>query len=93
LGLSDGDPGFAVIKPSGGGQTVALIRGGRILVKPKKARARFYAFSLGANGQAIPLPDEADTDTFGRMLDAFIATATRSLLNDTAGDVAGAREE
>jgi phosphoglycerol transferase MdoB-like AlkP superfamily enzyme len=93
LSLPQGDAGFAVIKPSGGGQTVALISGERILVKPKNAKARLYAYRLGANGQAVPLPDAGDADAMEKKLDAFIATATRSLLNDTADAVGGTRGE
>jgi phosphoglycerol transferase MdoB-like AlkP superfamily enzyme len=92
LSLPEGDAGFAVIKPSGGDQTVALLSGERILVKPKNAKARLYAYRLGANGKAVPLPAEADADALEKKLDAYIATATRSLLDDTAGAVSGNRE-
>ncbi|MDR0564439.1 MAG: LTA synthase family protein, partial [Azoarcus sp.] len=55
LSLPKDDAGFAVIKPSGGGQGVAIIRDSRILVKPKDAEARLYEVQLGAHAEARPL--------------------------------------
>jgi len=47
LSLAADDPGFGIIKPSGSDQTVALIRGDRVLVQPKEQPARLYRYRLG----------------------------------------------
>jgi phosphoglycerol transferase MdoB-like AlkP superfamily enzyme len=85
LSLPEGDDGFAVIKPSGGGQDVAILRGGRILVKPKGDKAHLYDYRLGADAGADPVKDAEDVAVLWKMLNAFIQTATKSLMENTAG--------
>ena len=55
LGLPQGDPGVAVIKPSGSDQTVALVTGDHILVKPRDRDAVLYRYHLGtqAGGEVL----------------------------------------
>jgi hypothetical protein len=50
LNLPEGDAGFAVFKPSGGDQIVALASGDRLLVKRRQEKARLYACRLGGQG-------------------------------------------
>jgi hypothetical protein len=42
------DPGFAVIKPSGSEEVVALIEGDHLLMRDPKSRSQLYRYSLGA---------------------------------------------
>jgi phosphoglycerol transferase MdoB-like AlkP superfamily enzyme len=44
--VSQGDPGFAVIKPSGGEDEAAIIEGDHILIKYPDKRSELYRFSL-----------------------------------------------
>ena len=85
LGLPDGDAGFAVIKPSGGDQTVAIVRGDRILVKPKDGEARVYDYRLGRDSRASPVKDAPERAELQKQLEAFIQSATKSLLENSAG--------
>jgi phosphoglycerol transferase MdoB-like AlkP superfamily enzyme len=86
LALEADDPGFGIIKPSGSDQTVAMIRGDRILVQPKGLEARLYRYSLGANPQSGRIkPGEADAG-MGEQLQAYLQVATASLLVNSGGD-------
>ena len=85
LTLPEGDQGFAIIKPSGSGQTVALIKNDRIVIKPKDLDARVWTYQLGANPQSAPAAKHADDAQLLQQLNAYIQTATRSLLDNTAG--------
>jgi len=84
LSLSEADAGFAVIKPSGSDQTVALVQGDQILVQPQGLPARLYRYQLGVNARA-DLVTGQDTNTLARQLAAYLQSATQSLLNHTAG--------
>lgn len=89
LNLPEGDKGFGVIKPSGSEQTVALITGNRILVEPKEMAARVYRYELGANPKAELIHSESDEAELKRKLESFLQTATKSLIDNTAGVVDG----
>lgn len=78
-------PGFGVIKPSGGDQTVALISGDRVLVQPRDRPAKLYHYRLGSDPASTPLAGAPDAALLKRELNAFLQTATSSLLEDTAG--------
>jgi len=82
LSLPPQDKGFAVIKPSGSDQTVALIKGNQMLVQPVDETPRGYQIELGAypKAQKIDLPDE-----WREQLAAYLQSATQSLLENTAG--------
>ncbi|WP_213876462.1 LTA synthase family protein [Pseudomonas sp. dw_358] len=86
LNLPEGDKGFGVIKPSGNEQTVAIISGDRILVEPKDMPAKLYHYELGRTPKA-EIIDAPDIPDLRRKLDSFIQTATKSLLDNTAGVV------
>ncbi|MGY2171998.1 LTA synthase family protein [Pseudomonas gingeri] len=85
LNLPEGDKGIGMIKPSGNEPTVAIISGDHVLVQPKDVPAKVWRYQLGANpgGEVIPnSPDEAELK---QKLGSFIQTATKSLLDNTAG--------
>ena len=96
LNLPAGDPGFAVIKPSGSEQTVAIVKGDRILVEPRDMDTRLYRYQLGREFAAQLIPDAdanaADVPQLRAKLDSFIQTATKSLLDNTAGAVESKQE-
>ena len=89
LNLPEGDPGFGVIKPSGSEQTVALLTADRILVLPKDMPAKLYQYELGAQSKAVPIVESPDQAALQQKLEAFIQTATKSLLDNTAGVIDG----
>lgn len=85
LNLPDGDKGFGVIKPSGSEQVVAIISGNRILIEPTEMPAKLLTYTLGATPHAEEVPDAPDTEELKRKLESFLQTATKSLLDNTAG--------
>ncbi|MCW2270353.1 MULTISPECIES: LTA synthase family protein [Pseudomonas] len=91
LNLPAGDEGFGMIKPSGSEQVVGLVKGDRILIESKDMSPRMYRYELGANFKAelIESPDQKDLT---HKLESFIQTATKSLLDNTAGVVHGTPE-
>ncbi|PKM00468.1 MAG: hypothetical protein CVV19_03440, partial [Gammaproteobacteria bacterium HGW-Gammaproteobacteria-9] len=86
LALDERDPGFGIIKPSGSDQTVAMIRGDRILVQPRDLEPQLYRYRLGANAAAERIVDAASTAPLLRQLQAYLQVATASLLGNSAGD-------
>ncbi|BAN49837.1 LTA synthase family protein [Metapseudomonas resinovorans] len=84
LNLPEGDPGIGVIKPSGSDQTVAIVSADRILVQPKDFPARLYQYQLGADAKVERIPGDSDP-RLHKYLEAFLQTATGSLLNNTTG--------
>ena len=86
LSLAANDPGFGIIKPSGSDQTVAMIRGDRVLVQPKEQSARLYRYRLGANPHGERLAPDSDTAQLQRQLEAYLQTATASLLGNRSAD-------
>jgi hypothetical protein len=89
LNLPEGDKGFGVIKPSGSDQTVALLTGDRVLVLPKEMPPKLYHYELGANPKGEVIPASADEAALKQKLESFIQTATKSLIDNTAGVVDG----
>ena len=83
------DAGFAVIKPSGSDQTAAIVSGGRILVKPKEAKVRLYDYRLGHTPKVDLVESAEDMPMLQEKLEAFIQTATKSLMENTAGAESG----
>jgi phosphoglycerol transferase MdoB-like AlkP superfamily enzyme len=86
LNLPEGDMGIGVIKPSGGDQTVAIVSPKRIMIQPKGFETRLYDYQLGANPQVTRVPLELEPGLKNK-LEAFLQTATKSLLDNTAGVV------
>ncbi|CAK9888148.1 MULTISPECIES: LTA synthase family protein [Pseudomonas] len=91
LNLPAGDQGFGMIKPSGSEQIVGLVKGDRILIESKDMSPRMYRYELGANFKAelIESPDQTELT---HKLESFIQTATKSLLDNTAGVIHGTPE-
>ena len=89
LNLPAGDEGVGVIKPSGSDQTVAIVKGGRILVQPRGMDARVYDYALGSAPRSERVQGAADQARLSRQLEAFLQTATQSLVGNTAGASAG----
>ncbi|MGY4532567.1 phosphoglycerol transferase MdoB-like AlkP superfamily enzyme [Pseudomonas sp. TE3786] len=88
LTLPEGDHGIGVFKPSGGEQTVAIVTPERILIQPKGFEPRLYDYTLGAKASATRVPGDIDPQ-LKKQLEAFLQTATKSLLDNTAGVVDG----
>lgn len=91
LNLPQGDTGFGVIKPSGSEQTTAIITQDQVLVLPKEKdmAPKMYKYQLGANPGAEVVPDAPRTAEMKQKLEAFLQTATKSLMDNTAGVVDG----
>ncbi len=85
LSLKASDRGFALIKPSGNDQTVGYIKDNQIMIKPKDQEARIWQFELGSQPNARKITDIAAEKVFLEQLNAYIQTATDSLLNNTTG--------
>ncbi|MEB2326781.1 MAG: LTA synthase family protein [Pseudomonas sp.] len=92
LSLPADDPGFGIVKPSGSDQTVALIRGDRVLVQPKEQPARLYRYRLGGEPAGERIAAAEDQPQLLRQLHAYLQTATASLLANTSGDRSGEGE-
>lgn len=92
LSLAADDPGFGIVKPSGSDQTVALIRGDRVLVQPKEQPARLYRYRLGREPAGERIAAAEDQPQLLRQLHAYLQTATASLLANTSGDRSGEGE-
>ena len=89
LNLPEGDKGFGVIKPSGSDQTVALLTGDRVLVLPKEMPPKLWEYTLGAEPTGKVIPESPDEAVLKQKLESFLQTATKSLLDNTAGVVDG----
>ena len=85
LTLPEGDKGSGVIKPSGSDQTVAIISGDHLLVQPKDMPAKVWQYTLGANAEAKVVTDSPEATELKQKLESFLQTATKSLLDNTAG--------
>lgn len=85
LTLPEGDKGSGVIKPSGSDQTVAIISDDHLLVQPKDMPAKVWQYKLGANPEAKVVTDSPEAIELKTRLESFLQTATKSLLDNTAG--------
>ncbi len=83
LALPTSDPGFGVIKPSGGGQTVGLLRGDQLVVQPRGEQPRTYRYQLGP--QASVTEQSPVPSGLRDALTAYVQTATNALLDDKVG--------
>ncbi|MAD27518.1 LTA synthase family protein [Halopseudomonas aestusnigri] len=91
LALPAGDKGFGVIKPSGGGQTVGLLRGDELVVQPRGEQPRAYRYQLGP--QATVTEQAQVPGDLQEQLKAYVQTATSALLEDRVGvEVAAGKE-
>ena len=88
LNLPEGDPGVGIIKPSGSEQIVGLVKGDRILIESKDMTPRLYRYQLGREFKA-ELIESPDQPELLKNLESYIQTATKSLMDNTAGVVHG----
>lgn len=89
LNLPADDTGFGVIKPSGSDQTVALIKDNRILVASRNKEVKLYDYRLSPTLAATIVQDDTATAPLKTALEAYIQTATRSLQDNTTGNLGG----
>ena len=85
LSLPSYDQGVGIIKPSGGGQTVGIIRGDEVLIQPRKEQPKVYHYQLGAEPKATLQASAAQADDWQQQLEAYVQTATQALLDDKVG--------
>ncbi len=85
LSLPEDDPGFGVIKPSGSDQTVALIRGDQILIKPPQGKAFLGRYNLYPDEHYQREDNEIIRDRLNRELAAFIQSAMQGLYENRVG--------
>ena len=85
LALPPEDHGFGVIKPSGNDQTVAILSDDKIVVQSKSKALQSYAYRLWKNPEADLLKNDPKEEALRQEMDAYIQTATRSLLDNTTG--------
>jgi phosphoglycerol transferase MdoB-like AlkP superfamily enzyme len=89
LNLPPEDRGFGVIKPSGSDQTVAIVSDDKIVVQSKALKT--YEYRLWPSPRAKVLKNDPQEAALKEKLDAFMQTATQSLLNNTTGTRADGR--
>lgn len=85
LALPEGDRGFGVIKPSGTRQNVAILDDDRVLVRSEDGDNKLYHITVGATRSIETVDDEGVEKELSDRMKAFVQTATRSLVNNTAG--------
>jgi phosphoglycerol transferase MdoB-like AlkP superfamily enzyme len=88
LNLPQDDQGFGVIKPSGGEQIVAIVSGDKILIESKTMEPKVYHYQLGAKPKVVVVENSPGEAELKHQLEAFLQTATKSLLDNTAGAAA-----
>jgi phosphoglycerol transferase MdoB-like AlkP superfamily enzyme len=79
------DEGFAVIKPSGGDDKVALIEGDHLLLKEPKTAAQLYRYSLAFPPAAQQVDEPERVKVMTRRLDSYIETGLLALRNRRIG--------
>jgi len=85
LSLQDDDPGVGVIKPSGSDQTVALIRGDQLLVKPPGGKELLGRYALYPDEFYHLEEDNELNKELSAELAAFIQSALQSLRDNRSG--------
>jgi len=79
------DPGFAVVKPSGGKEEVALIEGDYLLMRTPKEKPRLYRYSLDFPPHSEQLDDPLRLMAMDRRLKAYVATGLFNLRDRHVG--------
>jgi len=85
LALPEGDPGRAVIKPSGNDQLVALIEGETILIKAPETGPKLFRYRIHPVMSAEPINDPRKLQQMQKVLNAYIQTATHALIENHTG--------
>jgi phosphoglycerol transferase MdoB-like AlkP superfamily enzyme len=79
------DPGFAVVKPSGGKEEVALIEGDYLLMRTPKEKARLYRYSLAHPPRSEQLDDPRRSSEMEHRLKAYVETGLNNLRDRHVG--------
>lgn len=85
LNLPEGDQGFAIFKPSGSDQTVAMIKGDQMLIQPKGMKEQAWSYQFGSEPKGAQIEVSDQTLSLKKQLEAYVQSATESLLSDSAG--------
>jgi len=85
LSLPASDQGFAIIKPSGDEEIVAILNGDRILTMELNLSTKLYTYNLSLNPAASLITDPRAMQSMQTQLLAYIQTATQSLYNNSTG--------
>lgn len=91
LSLSQEDKGFGVIKPSGGEQIVGIVSDDKLLIKSPTTAPKVYRYQLGDSWGVEVIDNATEAREMNTRLEAFLQTATQSLLDNTAGVAGGKR--
>jgi len=73
------DSGFAVVKPSGGHEEVALIEGDYLLMRTAKEKPRLYRFGLGFPPASEEVDDTVRLQGMNERLQAYVETGLLAL--------------
>jgi phosphoglycerol transferase MdoB-like AlkP superfamily enzyme len=84
LALPPADRGFAIIKPSGSDQSVAMIEDNNILVWPDERRPELHIYNMPQQS-AQKVENSSLAQRLSTDLQAYIQSATRSLQKNTTG--------
>jgi phosphoglycerol transferase MdoB-like AlkP superfamily enzyme len=83
--IDPNDQGWAIIKPSGGGKTVGLIKGDLFFVTAPKMEPLAYRYSLNPwNPEEVKLTAE-ETDALSKTLHGYVQAAINALMTSHAG--------
>ncbi|MBU2623777.1 MAG: LTA synthase family protein, partial [Proteobacteria bacterium] len=85
LALPKGDPGRAVIKPSGNEQMVAFIEGETILIKAPETEPKLFRYRIRPMMSAEPIDDPHKLQQMQKELNAYLQTATQALIENHVG--------
>ncbi|MDP2863486.1 MAG: LTA synthase family protein [Desulfobacterales bacterium] len=85
LALPEGDPGLAVIKPSGNDQMVAFIEGETILIKAPNTGPKLFRYRIRPMMSAESIDDPHKLQQMQKELNAYLQTATHALIENHAG--------
>ncbi len=86
LALPEGDPGRAIIKPSGTDQTVAIIEGNTIMSQVPGAKPKLEHIDLNPQHPTVePLNDPATEQRLQQSLQAFFQSGVTALLDNKVG--------
>lgn len=79
LALPESDEGFAVIKPSGGKEEVALVEGSQLLMVSPKGKPVLYHYSLGFPPVSERIEDPQQVKEMTHRLKAYVETGLINL--------------
>ncbi len=79
------DPGFAVVKPSGGKEEVALIEGNYLLMRTPKESPRLYRYTLDFPPHSEQIDDPQRSREMDHRLKAYVETGLLNLRGRQVG--------